>query len=117
MMLREVLKSKVNKAVITKTELFYEGSIGIDKAILARADIVAGEKVQVLNYNSGARFETYAIEEEENSGAINLYGPAAKIGRIGDEVCVLSYVSVSVEELDKVKPKILTLDKENRLVD
>lgn len=116
MMLREVLKSKVNKAVITKAELFYEGSIGIDKAILARADIIAGEKVQVLNYNNGVRFETYAIEEKENSGAINLYGPAAKLGQIGDEVCILSYVSVSNEELDKIKPKLLTLDKKNRII-
>lgn len=114
MVLREILKSKIQKATITKIELDYQGSIGIDKAILDKGDIVPGEKVQVLNFNNGQRLETYVIEEKKNSGIIALYGPAARHGQIGDKVCILSYVLVSDEA--KIKPKLVLLDKENKII-
>ena len=114
-MLREVLKSKIHKAVITKLKLDYEGSIGIDKAILKRTDIVKGERVQVLNFNNGERFETYVIEEDEGSGVIALYGPAARLAEIGDEVSILSYAIMSDEEIAKHRTKIAILDKRNRV--
>lgn len=116
MILREVLKSKIQKATITKIALDYQGSIGVDKAVLDKGDIVPGEKVQVLNFNNGQRLETYVIEEKEHSGIISLYGPAARHAQIGDEVCILSYVLVSDEERRKIKPKLVSLDKENRVV-
>lgn len=113
--LRQVLKSKVTKAVIKKTKLFYEGSIGIDAAICEKADILSGEKVDVLNYNNGERFETYVIKERRNSGAIVLYGPAARKGRVGDEVCVLSYVLADSSTAKEIEPKTVYLDEENRV--
>lgn len=112
-MLRQILKSKIHNARITKKELYYEGSIGIDKALLLRSDMLPGEKVQVLDFNNGARFETYVIEEKENSGIIALYGPAARCAEIGDSICVLSYALISEEEIEKVKPKIIFVDKNN----
>ncbi len=115
-MLREVLKSKLHKAILTKLRLDYEGSIGIDKALMDRCNIIAGEKVHVLNYNNGQRFETYAIEEEIDSGTIALYGPAARLGEIGDEVCILSYCIVDDEEAGKLKAKVLFLNRDNRIV-
>lgn len=112
-MLREVLKSKIHNAKITRKELHYEGSIGIDKALLLKSDILPGEKVQVLNFNNGQRFETYVIEEKENSGIVALYGPAARCAEIDDRICVLSYVLISDKEVDKIKPKIIFVDKNN----
>ena len=64
---RQMLKSKIQSAAITNKELRYNGSIGIDKTLLMKSDMLAGERVQVLNFNNGQRFETYIIEEEENS--------------------------------------------------
>ena len=115
-MLREMLKSKICKAVVTKTELKYEGSIGLDKLLLMESDIAPGEKVQVLNANNGERFETYVIEEKEGSGTISLYGPAARLGQVGDEVCILSYVLASDKEIKEIKPKIICLGVNNRFV-
>ena len=113
--LRNMLKSKIHGAVITKKELHYSGSIGISKALLAEADIVNGEKVQVLNFNNGLRLETYAIEEE-GSRDIALYGPAARCGEVGDKICIISYVSVTDEDIDRVKAKVVFVDENNNIV-
>lgn len=114
MRLRQLVKSKIHKATITRTELDYNGSIGIDKSLLLESNIVAGERVQVLNFNNGNRFETYIIEEEEGSGIIALYGPAAKLGNIGDEICIISYLLVTDDEIMKMKERIVLVDKNNR---
>lgn len=115
MRLRAVLKSKVDRLKVTQTELYYQGSIGIDKAFLSASDIVAGEKVQVLNYNNGKRIETYVIEKREGSGIVALYGPAAKCGSIGDQICVLSYFLVDDKELAEIKPQIVLADENNKI--
>ena len=115
MRLREVIKSKIHKATITKTELEYSGSIGIDKTLLVKTDIAPGERVQVLNFNNGQRFETYVIEEEENSGIIAIYGPAARCGNVGDEICIVSYLLITVDEIAKIKEKVIILDKNNKI--
>jgi aspartate 1-decarboxylase len=114
-MFRQVLKSKIMNAILTKKELDYEGRVGIDKSILLKVDMIPGEKVQVLNFNNGQRFETYIIEEEENSGIIALYGPAARLAELGDKLCIISYLFVSDSEIKNVEPKIVFVDKENRL--
>ena len=114
MRLRQVMKSKIQKATITKTELDYNGSIGIDKLLLIESNIAAGERVQVLNFNNGNRFETYVIEEEKASGIIALYGPAAKLANIGDEVCIISYLLVTDDEIAKLKTKVVLVDKDNK---
>jgi aspartate 1-decarboxylase len=114
-MLIEILKSKIQEAVITETKLFYEGSIGIDGRVMEKVGLIPGEKVHVLNYNNGERFETYIIEEKANSGAIILYGPAARKGRVGDKVCILSYGFVEEKDAKKIKPKTICLNSKNRI--
>ena len=113
--LRSMFKSKIHGAVITKKELYYNGSIGIDKALLVKSDMLPGEKVQVLNFNNGERFETYIIEEKENSGTIALYGPAARLAEVGDKVCIISYVLVSSQEAHIIKPEVVIVDKGNKV--
>ena len=114
--LRQVLKSKIRGASITKKELYYDGSIGIDKALLLESNILPGEKVQVLNFNNGQRLETYVIEEKKGSGIIALYGPAARCGEIGDKLCIISYVLVSDGEIGKVEKKVVFVDKDNEIL-
>ncbi|MBN2103436.1 aspartate 1-decarboxylase [bacterium] len=113
-MFRHVLKSKIMNAVLTKKELNYSGSIGIDRSLLILSDMIPGEKVQVLNFNNGERFETYIIEEKENSGMMALYGPAARLGEIGDKLCVISYALVSNGETRTFKEKIVRVDEKNQ---
>lgn len=112
---RQVLKSKIHGACITKRILDYNGSIGIDKVLLLESDILPGEKVQVLNFNNGKRLETYVIEEKENSGIIALYGPAARCGEIGDKLCIISYVLVSSDEISQVETKTVFVDQNNKI--
>ncbi len=84
-------KSKIHRARVTKVDLHYEGSIGIDSDLLKASDIYPNEIVQVVNINNGARFETYVIEEKAGSGDVGLYGAAAHLGKVGDLVIILSY--------------------------
>ena len=101
---------------VTKVDLHYEGSIGIDKELLKASDICPGEMVQVVNINNGTRFETYVIEEEAGSGAIGLYGAAAHLGKTGDLVIILSYAIMEDKEAKNAKPKVARVDQKNRLV-
>ncbi len=114
MRLRQMLKTKIDDLMVTKTVLHYKGSIGIDRALLEKNDIVAGERVQVLNYDNGFRLETYVIAEPRNSRKIVLYGPAAHCGSVGDKLCVLSYILVDDAELKRHRPKIIKVNKNNR---
>ncbi|MBN1522786.1 MAG: aspartate 1-decarboxylase [Candidatus Aureabacteria bacterium] len=114
-MFRQMLKSKIHGAIITKKELYYGGSIGIDRALLLKGDMLPGEKVQVLNFNNGQRFETYIIEEKENSGTIALYGPAARMAEVGDKICVISYAFVDSQEAHKLNPRVVTVTEGNRI--
>lgn len=114
MRLRQILKSKLDGLIVTKTRLNYQGSIGIDRALLEVSDMVPGEKVHVLNYNNGVRFETYVIAEKKGSRKIALYGPAVHCGSIGDKLCVLSYILVDETELKRYKPRIIKVNKNNR---
>jgi len=114
-MLIEVLKSEIHGAIITKKELYYQGSIGIDRAILAKSDIVANQKVQVVNFNNGSRFETYVIEEEENSGQIVLYGPAARQAEVGDIVCIIAYGLIENGQARIFKPRVVVLGGKNKI--
>ena len=114
--LRQILKSKIHGAVITKKELHYNGSIGIDKSFLLESDMIPGEKVQVLNFNTGRRFETYIIEEKENSGVIVLYGPAARCGEIGDKICIISYLLATDDEISKLDKKVIIVNENNEIM-
>jgi aspartate 1-decarboxylase len=112
---REMCKSKIHGATVTQAELYYEGSITIDEALLEIADILPFEKVQVVNLNNGARFETYAIPGERNSGVICLNGPAARLGAVGDQIIIISYAQYPEELAQNHKPKVLILDKDNKI--
>lgn len=106
-MFRKMCKSKIKGLKITSLKGGCSGSIGIDGKILKEADILEGEMVYVLNSETGARFETYAIYEKETSCACILYGPAARLGEIGDEVVILSFSFIKEEEAKEFKVKLV----------
>lgn len=103
----EVLKSKIHRVTVTGAELDYIGSITIDRALMDAANIVAGEKVQVVNVNNGERLETYVIEGAENTGEITLNGPAARKVQKGDIIIIISYASMSIEAAKIFRPTLI----------
>jgi len=113
--MRIMLKSKIHRARVTQTNIDYEGSISIDKRLMEAADILPYEQVQVLNANNGARFDTYAIEAEPDSGEIGIQGPAAKLASVGDIVVILTYRQVEEEEAHNVAPILVYVDQNNAI--
>ena len=111
----EVLKSKIGHATITQAELHYEGSITIDADILKAVGIIPGEKVHVLNENTGNRLETYVIAGNPASGVICLNGPAARHGYVGERLIILSYGLLEAAEAKRLAPKIVYLDPRNKI--
>ncbi len=114
--MRIMLKSKIHRAHVTDANIDYEGSITLDKKLMAEADILPYEQVHVLNINNGARFSTYAIEGQEDSGEICLNGAAARLAVKGDTVIILSYCHVSDEEARNFTPKVVHVDAKNAIV-
>jgi aspartate 1-decarboxylase len=115
--MRTMLKSKIHRARVTQVDLDYEGSITIDKALMEASDILPFERVEVLNVNNGARFGTYAIEGEANSGIIGINGAAARLVAKGDIVLILSYCQVPDDEAINMTPSIVRVDRQNRIVE
>jgi aspartate 1-decarboxylase len=115
-MLVTICKSKIHRTTVTEADLNYEGSIAIDRNLMNAADILANEKVQVLNLNNGARFETYVLVAEANSGIICLNGPAARLGQVGDLLIIVSYCDLEFEEAKKYKPRVIHVDEKNKIV-
>jgi len=115
-MLIMMCKSKIHKARVTKKELAYQGSIGIDKKLLDAADIMPNEKVQVVNLDNGLRFETYCMGEKEDSGIISLYGPAARLGEIDDTIIIISYGLMESKDAKNLKVKVVHVNKNNRVI-
>lgn len=111
----DVLKSKIHRAKITQAELHYVGSITLDEALMESANLIEGEKVQVVNINNGERLETYVIRGERNSGTVCLNGPAARKASVGDVVIIISYASMEFEEAKKFKPHIIFPNPDNKL--
>lgn len=109
------LKSKIAHATITQAELYYEGSITIDEDLLKAVGLIPGEKVEVLNINTGSRIETYAISGKRGSGVICLNGPAARSGTVGDKVIILSYGIMEQSAAQTFKTKIIHVDDKNRI--
>lgn len=106
-MLIEVLKSKIHRVRVTGAELDYIGSITIDKSLMDAANILAGEKVQVVNINNGERLETYVIEGTPNSGEITLNGPAARKVQKGDVIIIISYATMPFENAKSFTPTLI----------
>ncbi|MCM8772082.1 MAG: aspartate 1-decarboxylase [Candidatus Omnitrophica bacterium] len=113
--MRIVARCKIKGGKVTDKNLYYEGSITIDKKIIKEADIIPGEMVYVLNLNNGARIFTYVIEGQENSGIICLNGPSARFFEIGDEVIILGISFLEEEELKNFKMRIIELGEGNKV--
>jgi aspartate 1-decarboxylase len=111
----EMLKSKIHRATVTQAELHYVGSITLDADLLDAANLLEGEKVQVVNVNNGERFETYTIRGERGSGTVCLNGPAARKVQVGDVVIVIAYAFMTPEEARTHKPTLVFPDAHNRL--
>lgn len=107
----QVLKSKIHRVTVTQAELNYIGSITIDERLMSAANILEGEKVQVVNVNNGERLETYVIKGEKDSGTICLNGPAARKAAVGDIVIIISYATMDFESAKTFKP-VLVFPKE-----
>ena len=114
-MIRTMYKSKINRATLTQCELHYTGSITIPAEILEAADVLPGERVQVVNINNGERLETYAIKGKLNDGNICLNGPAARRGMIGDQITIISYCQLEDAEARTLKPKLVLIDQDNQI--
>ena len=114
-MLITLLKSKIHCARLTQTELRYEGSITIDEDLMDAAQLLEHEKVHVMNINNGSRIETYIIKGKRGSGVICLNGAAARHGEVGDEVIILSYVSLEPDEVKKHKPTVILVNEKNKV--
>ena len=108
-MYRMFLNSKIRDVRITGVNLEYEGSITIDEEFLERAGILPDEEVHVLNVNTGVRLTTYVIRGERGSGIMELNGPAARLGMVGDRIMVLTYAMLSPEEIASHKPVIISI--------
>ena len=104
-MMISMLKSKLAYAKITQTELYYVGSITIDRDWMDQVGLIENEQVHVVNLNNGQRLETYVIEGERGSGVIGLNGPAARLGAVGDDLFILSYAWVD-PEVEKCVPQV-----------
>ena len=115
-MVIEVLKSKIHRVRVTQAELNYVGSITIDEDLMDAANILANEKVQIVNNNNGARFETYVIKGERGSGTVCLNGAAARLVQVGDIVIIISYALMDYEEAKKHDPILVFPDENNRLI-
>lgn len=111
----EVLKSKIHRARVTQAELHYVGSITIDEDLLEAANLLEGEKVQIVNVNNGERIETYTIKGDRGSGMVCLNGPAARRVQVGDIIIIISYASMDFEEAKTFKPSIIFPDNDNKL--
>lgn len=111
-----MFKSKIHRAHVTEANLNYMGSITIDEELMEAADILVNEKVQIVNNNNGARFETYVIRGARGSGVICLNGAAARLVQPGDTLIIISYALLERAEAQTFKPMIVNVDEGNKIV-
>jgi aspartate 1-decarboxylase len=109
------MNAKIHRARVTEANLNYVGSITIDADILDAVGMVANEKVQIVNNNNGARFETYIIPGERGSGVFCLNGAAARLVQKDDVIIVISYALVPEEKIAEHRPKIAIMDEHNKI--
>ncbi len=114
-MLIQRFKSKIHRAFVTEANLNYVGSITIDEALMEAANLIEGERVQIVNNNNGERFETYVIRGERNTGMICLNGAAARRVQVGDVVIIIAYAWMEPEEARRFEPAVVFPDENNRI--
>ncbi|MEV6617407.1 aspartate 1-decarboxylase [Streptomyces sp. NPDC051051] len=115
-MLRTLFKSKIHRATVTQADLHYVGSVTIDADLLDAADLLPGELVHIVDITNGARLETYVIEGERGSGVVGINGAAAHLVHPGDLVIIISYAQVTDAEARELKPRVVHVDRDNRIV-
>jgi aspartate 1-decarboxylase len=103
----QVLKSKLHRVTVTEADLNYIGSITIDEDLMDAANLIEGERVQIVNINNGERLETYVIKGERGAGGICLNGPAARKVAVGDILIVIAYAFMDFEEAKTFKPMLV----------
>ncbi|MDD5217037.1 MAG: aspartate 1-decarboxylase [Candidatus Omnitrophica bacterium] len=115
-MFRQVLYAKIHRATVTDARIDYEGSVTIDAKLLEAADMLAGEKVLIVNLNNGARLESYTMRGEPDSGTICLNGGAAKYGQKGDLLIIMTFAAMTDEEIKRHKAKVILVNNRNQIV-
>jgi aspartate 1-decarboxylase len=114
-MLTTMLKAKLHRATVTHSELEYEGSCAIDNTLLTASGIREYEQIHIYNVNTGARFVTYAIRAESGTGIISVNGAAARLAAPGDILIICAFVQVPEEKLADYHPRLIYLDRDNRI--
>jgi aspartate 1-decarboxylase len=116
-MLIQMLQCKIHGLRCTETQLHYDGSLTLDRQLMEQAGWLSGQKVQVVNVNTGGRFETYLIEGRAGSGAACLNGAAARLAQVGDKLLVMAYVLLDQQEARQFQSQIIQVDDRNRPLD
>ncbi|SPP97999.1 aspartate 1-decarboxylase [Bradyrhizobium vignae] len=111
-----LMKGKIHRASVTEADLHYEGSISIDRKLMDAAGFLVNERVEIYNIDTGARFATYVIEAPGGSGTIGLNGAAARLAMLGDKVIIVAYAAFDKAEANAFKPRVVLVDRENRIV-
>jgi len=114
-MLREMLRAKVHRATVTETHVNYEGSLTLDADLMAAAGMVAYERVDVYNADSGTRLSTYLIPGEAGSGVVCVNGAAAHLAKPGERIIIASYASLAPEEMSAHRPLVVLVDASNKI--
>ena len=109
----QILKSKIHRVKVTGADLNYIGSVTIDRDLMDASNIIAGEKVQIVNINNGERLETYVIPGKRQSGEITLNGPAARKVAKGDIIIIIAYATMELEEAKSFEPSVIFPNEEN----
>ncbi len=112
----EMLYSKIHRATVTDANLNYVGSITIDEELMEQANLLVGQKVDIVNINNGERFSTYVIKGERGKRDICLNGAAARKVHTGDKIIIIAYASMDLEEAKNFKPAVLIVDDENNII-
>jgi aspartate 1-decarboxylase len=114
--MRIMMKSKIHRATVTQADLHYVGSVAIDADLLDAADLLEGEQVAIVDITNGARLETYVIPAPRGSGIIGINGAAAHLVHPGDLVIIMSYAMLDDAEARRLKPRVVHVDEQNRVV-
>ncbi|HEY8593385.1 MAG TPA: aspartate 1-decarboxylase [Sphingomicrobium sp.] len=115
-MMRIMMKSKIHRATVTQADLHYVGSVTLDSDLMEAADLLEGEQVAIVDITNGARIETYVIPGERGSGVIGINGAAAHLVHPGDLVIIMSYAVLDNAEAKALKPTVVHVDEQNRVV-
>lgn len=114
-MYRTMMKSKIHRATVTQADLHYVGSLTIDADLMDSANLLPGERVDIVDIDNGARLSTYVIEGPRNSGVIGINGAAARLISPGDLVIIIAYAMVTDEEAAKLEPRVVFVEGKNKV--